>query len=542
MKNLKTLFLEKIKDGLKRDSIQEPASWAENYRVMPKGNWNFKFHPWLKEMHNSDAELNIGQKSAQMGYTETVLNLAFYHIDMYGRDCLYVLPSKTPDASDFSASRFDASLDLSPHLNNLFSDVRNVGHKRAGAANLYIRGSNSKAGLRSIPVSVIVVDEVDVMNQANIPLLMERVSGQMEYWVWMISTPTIPKKGINKYFLESSQEHFFFKCPRCSRLTELVYPDCLVVTAEKITDPSLKDSHLICKECKGTLDHKAKPEWLANAEWVPKYNYDSRGFYISQLYSCMVKPQTLAASHLRAQYNPADEQELYNSKLGLPHTVAGAQITAEQVEDCKGNYKQGAKPSKNIITMGIDVGRWLHYEIIEWEFGKKQNSVNDMAVGKVLRGHKCKEFEELNDLMHRYNVTFAVIDANPEKRKSLEFCNRFYGRAKMAYYHKGNIGRTISVHSDIPSITVDRTVWLDVALGRFKNKTISIPLDVGVEYEDHMQALARIYTKDAQGNIVGRYDKPDHIEDHFAHARAYSEMALPFAVNFNSNKDVNRLI
>jgi phage terminase large subunit GpA-like protein len=131
-------------------------------------------------MHDSEAELNVGQKSAQMGYTETVLNITFYNIDVRNIDCLYVLPAKTPDASDFSAARFDPALELSPHLSKIFSEVKNVGHKRAGTTNLYIRGSRSRAGLKSVPVGFIVLDELDEMTQENVRwLLKERRSGQL---------------------------------------------------------------------------------------------------------------------------------------------------------------------------------------------------------------------------------------------------------------------------------------------------------------------------------------------------------------------------
>ena len=99
-------------------------------------NGLFFFHPWLKDMHNSEAELNVGMKAAQVGFTETVLNVAFYNIDIKNRDVLYILPARTPDASDFSSARFDSALESSEHLEQLFSDRKNIGHKRAGSRNL----------------------------------------------------------------------------------------------------------------------------------------------------------------------------------------------------------------------------------------------------------------------------------------------------------------------------------------------------------------------------------------------------------------------
>ena len=249
---------EKISSGLRRKSISTCSRWAENYRVMGTpfpGPWSFDHHPWTRAMHDADEEMIVGQKAAQLGYTEWALNKTFYHIDVKGESVLYVLPSTTPDAKDFSTARFDPALELSPHLANLFSDVKNIGHKRAGSANLFIRGSRSKSQLRSISTPLVIFDEVDVMVQENITLAFERASGQLEKQFLLLSTPTLPRMGINKYFINSSQDHYMFPCPCCSRLTELIFPDCLVITAEVHTDPRIRDSYLVCKDCGGRIEH-----------------------------------------------------------------------------------------------------------------------------------------------------------------------------------------------------------------------------------------------------------------------------------------------
>src|SRR4051812_443704 len=138
------VFAERIQSGLLRKSVTKPSDWAGKYRIMAAdfpGPWSPKHYPWQVGMLDSKAEHNCGQKCAQVGYTETMLNVCFYAMDTENTDCLYVLPNKTPDAKDFSASRFDSALELSPYLRKMFSDVKNVGHKRAGSANLYVRGS-----------------------------------------------------------------------------------------------------------------------------------------------------------------------------------------------------------------------------------------------------------------------------------------------------------------------------------------------------------------------------------------------------------------
>src|SRR5436190_1887812 len=472
---LAKLIAERIASGLRRKALTSCSRWAQSCRVMGRpypGPFSFRHHPWLREMHDSEAELNVGQKAAQVGYTETVLNISFFHIDVKGVDTLYVLPAQTPDASDFSAARFDPALELSPHLQNLFSDVKNVGHKRAGTTNLYIRGSRSRSGLKSIPTGLIILDEVDEMEQDNIPLAFERASGQIQKMIWAVSTPTIQRHGINKLFLDTTMEHFYFRCPHCSKMTELIFPNCLVITAQEVNDDSIINSHLICKECSGILPHETKYEWLQSGKWVPSYtNRSARGFHVNQLYSSTVLPSELAKSYLKSLRDPSEEQEFYNSKLGLPHVVKGAGVSEEDLNRALGDYK---------------------------------------------------------------SYTFAPPNA----------------LVKMCFYGVGVNGKAIHIGSDEdgtmsvePVITVDRTSWLDLSLGRFRqSEMIKIPLDVNQEYRFHIKSLVRRYEKDKTGNPIGRYVKADNDEDHYAHARNYSEIALPLATNLVNPSDITNQV
>lgn len=504
------------------------------------GKWTFQYHPWLEEMHKSTAEYNVGQKAAQLGFTETVLNIVFYKIDVERVDCLYVLPAKTPDAGDFSAGRFDMALELSPHLTRLFSDVKNIGHKRAGTTNLYIRGSKSRAGLKSIPAGCIIMDEVDEFNQDNISLAFERSSGQRNRLIWLISTPSIDLKGINSFYEISTKENYFFKCPSCNRFINLKFPESLVITAESLDDPNINKSHLQCYLCFQPLPHENKSIFLANkfrngsGDWIAEYpNRTIRGFHINQLYSPYgtVSPVDLAKAYIKSLYDPSDEQIFYNDKLGITHIVEGSKITDHQIEQAKGNYLNGETiPQNALITMGIDVGKFIHYEIDQWLLPDVHiTDINTESKVKILEAGKVQDFNQLDLLMYKYRVISAVIDANPERRKAFEFADRFRGHVKMCFYGQGVYGKQIheSKTDNEPAITVNRTSWLDLALGRFRNNSITIPSNVPYEYETNLKALVRQYKKDKDGNSYGQYVK--NKDDHYAHARNYAEIALPFA-------------
>jgi len=505
------------------------------------GPWSFKYHPWAKEMHDSKAPMNVGMKAAQMAFTETALNISFYTIDILKQDVLYVLPNEKPDAANFSASRFDQALELSPHLAGLFSDVQNVGHKRSGSANLYLRGSQSRTGLKSIPTPKIIFDELEEMNQDNIPLALERGSGQKEadILVWMLSTPMLHKAGIHKFFLDTTQEVFMFKCPLCSRTTHLVYPECLVVCGDDEHDPRVKESYIRCKECKGELPHLSKPEWLTSGFWAASYGgREARGFHISQLYSSVVSPAKIAVTVHKSIKDPAQEQELWNSKLGLPHEVKGARILQEEIERAKCEYRNFLHQGAHVVCMGVDVGTLLNVEITDYAVNTDKiiEDLNAAAKAKVLYSGTVEHFEELDILMRRYGVRACVIDANPERRKAHEFAARFYGKVFPCFYGNNIKGKVINLNNEANTITVDRTNWLDASLGRFKNNTIQIPIDISLEFQDHVKNLVRVYKEDRDGNKIATYVSTG--PDHYGHSRNYCEIALPLAYTQGKSYDI----
>jgi hypothetical protein len=568
MHKLSQLIAERVASGLKRKAITDCASWAETYRVMGgsfAGRWSWKHHPWLYEMHLSEASMSVGQKSAQMGYTEWALNQAFYTLDIHGLSVLYVLPS-SDDASDFSASRFDRALENSQHLSRLFSDVKNVGHKRAGNASLYVRGSRSRSKLKSIDTALIIFDEVDEMMQENIPLAMERQSGQsIEHKrVLKLSTPTIEDKGINVDFKKSTQEHYQFKCPGCSRFIELDIEN-LVITGESEADPNIRGSYYKCVLCDKQLiapvlsreDVKsyvaAKAELLKHKKFggtghgVPSYtNREIRGFYINQMYSCTILPSDLAESYLKGKKDPTEETEFFNSKMGKTHAVAGAKITDDDIQKCKNlrDYKRGNDTKLGPRTMGIDVGGINHIWIDEWILPERfvpGLTINDQATPRMIfettTSGRADDFGELDNIFREFRIDAAVIDAEPERREAYKFATRFWGRVMLLDWLWSQQGRQVLAGPEEEcTLKANRTSWLDLSQGRFRNRTILLPRDMSYEAESHIREPQRIYKKDKYGNPVGYYESVK--ADHYAFARVFSELALGLALSISTNQNV----
>lgn len=539
---------DRLKSRLTRSSLVTPSRWASQYRFMQgdfPGLWSFNAHPWLKDMHDSTHELNVGQKSAQMGYSETMLNLAFFNLDIMKRNVLYIMPNQRPDAADFTTRAFNPAIDISPHIKDMFTSTNNVGHKIVGNANLFIRGSNARSGLKGVPASVLIFDEFDEMHQGNINLAEERSSGQEYRLNWKISTPTVPGRGINTYFMRSTQDHFLFNCPSCSRLIELKFPDNLVITGDDPDDPEIHNSHLICHLCKAKLEHKAKREFLKTGRWVsmnPGRNI--RGFYINQMYSSVLQPSKLAIMYLVSRRDVVAEQEFFNSKLGLPHVVEGAQITDEMFEPLIKGYQmiEACKPG-SIITMGIDIGKTFHVEVDQWDLSEcNPIDINAKAKCKVLWAGEISNFEQASQLMTNFNVTFAVVDAMPETQLATQWANEWYGRARICRYNHYATARSAFAGDNDVQVSVNRTSWLDCSIGRFRNRSILLPSNLPRDYSRHVQALIRKPEKDINGNLLYKYINQDDRDDHYAHARNYAEIALIFATGYKVFKPITEKV
>lgn len=533
---MKNQLIQRLRANLELATIASCSEWTERYRIMAgevPGPFSFAHAPWLREIQDGPQRFKIAQKAAQLGFTEAAINKCFYLNDVKKRNAMYVLANKRPMCSEFSQSRFAPALALSPHIKAMYNATDNTFVKTAGIASLFIRGARSPHELKSVPASFIVLDEVDEMMQENIPLAWERTAGQAEWEIYMLSTPTVEGHGISKYYEDTDKRHFFFKCPHCSRLIELKWPESFVLCGNSINDPDIHRSHIICHECKTPLRHEDKRYFMADGIWVPSITapMERAGYYLNQMYSVPKHPSRIAEMVFGAKNNPAIEQQLYNSALGLPHMVSGSQITRQDMNNCLGELDQvfGRTNPRQILTMGVDVGKVIHYEIDEW-FPAPQLSVAGgyPFVPRVIRAGTVDTFEELAAVFRAFWPNACVIDKDPETRAASSFASMFPDVVFLCDYVEGIVGKSVKRVTGSPYIKVDRTQWLDIALPRYKAKTIQLPRDISQEFVDHHTNVARIYRMDRDGRYVVRYIAKG--PDHYAHARCYAEIALKMLV------------
>lgn len=556
-------FSQSFKSSVESRTITVPSIWAEKRRVMGhpfEGPYSFRYHPWCRELHDSKASHNISMKSAQAGFTEVGINLALYTVDVLQKNVLYVLPTLS-NSSDFAKTRFDPALSLSPELKRIFTDANNVRLKMAGNTSLYIRGSRGDSNLKSIPVSVLILDELDEMDQTQIELALQRLRGHPESTVWYISTPTVPGHGVALEYESSTKEHFRFRCPSCNKIDELVFPDSILMCGDGVGDPDCHRSVYQCTMCKyqykhSVIDGKTEQEdklmALANTGfWEPTVkdaDPDRRGFKINQLYNYPVAPGVIVNDYFKSQTSQFAKQEFHKSILGEPYAGAECQVTDQMILEAVRPYScKELSPQPNerprMITMGLDRGNWCHYVIAEWFYPEATLDLNASAQCKVLdAGMFLEEDFDMytKRLMHTWQVRACMVDMDPGPQEARRFARRFPGFVWLNRYRQGRSGKEMTIDDDgsyAPVATVDRTNWLDISLGRFYNGTIELPNDLPTGFSKHIKALVRVYELDKDGNPEARYknyQKPDH----YAHALNYAEIAFPCAVSVGTNKNI----
>lgn len=477
--------------------------WARKYRILDESLYTIlPGYKYLKGIYDEFSNVKerkkvVIQKGAQTGLTETAINVSLWFLDACG-DVLYTLPT-SGDASDFSAGRLNPTIEESPHIEKMFVDVSNVGHKRARQRNYYVRGTQSKSKLKSIPIDFVVLDEVDEMHQENITLIRDRLDASPYKWEMWLSTPTYPGFGINREYEKSDQRKWHVTCDECE--------------TEQILDffVNVKDDKFVCKECGAELD-KTNGEWKAT-------NPDGRfpGFLLSQMLSPTVTAKELTEQYEDASGNTSALEDFYNSKLGQPFVAEGDKLEKSTLNQLISTYTAESIKNRRNRSMGVDVGSQLHYIISE----QKTDGTK-----RILKAGKAVDFSTLKHEIISYRVKSCVIDSRPETRSARNLAEDLEGECEVFLCnYRDDYKDGVKFDREQHWVTVDRTESLDISLGRFHQGTIELPKYVSEEFKDHLTALVRVIEDNKRtGTQVARYK--NNGADHFAHANNYDELAF----------------
>ena len=157
---------------------------------------------------------------------------------------------------------------------------------------MIITGANSAAGLRSMPVRFLFLDEVDaypfdIDNEGDpVAIAIKRTSAFYNSKIFITSTPTIRGSSrIEREYEESDQRSYYVPCIHCGEMQTLQWAN-IKFEYEKVSYRLKADPFYVCHKCGGIIEEHNKTYMLANGRWIAKYpDVKVPGFILPGLYS-----------------------------------------------------------------------------------------------------------------------------------------------------------------------------------------------------------------------------------------------------------------
>jgi len=486
----------------KRQKVLSLAEWVTSANIILDGRpFTFKRHEYLIVPYGDTHPDQVEMKATQLGLTSKAMLRVMYGA-RYGnyRGILYLFPSKS-DVLDFSKGRISPLIADNPDtIGKWVTNTDAAGIKRVWNAFLYLRGMRSRVGLKSVPVDLIIYDELDEAPQKMIDMAQERMAHSEFKESLKLSNPTIPDYGIDRAFQLTDQRYWLLKCPACAHYTclEDTFPGCLMEVQGGVIRA--------CERCRGELDP-------AIGEWVAKHPRitDQRGYHYSQLFSQFVSP----AEILKQFRTTNNLQDFYNLKIGDAYIEAENRLSIEEVMHLCGNAGiESSSPGP--CSMGVDQGKDLHVVI-----GKKGLDKPD----SIIHIGVYRDWEDLDRLMVNFKVDRCVVDALPETRNARSFAERNRRKVFLSYYQIGQKGG-YAWNEEQLTVACNRTESLDESHNQVMYRKVFLPkaCEIVKEFAGHLHNVAKKLEEDEETGSK-RYVYVKLGPDHFRHAFNYECMA-----------------
>lgn len=541
-------------ERLLEESLTDTVRWASRRTMIPHDGVLKPFslfdYPFAVEPMNSNAKEIYWPKSAQMGVTSIAVRKALKKLVKDQHSGMYVLP-RGNEVEDFSKTRiYDECIKTSPYLKaRIDASVRVY---RYGHAALYMAGATKDANLKSKPVLFMVLDEADEIRERAVGLARTRLMGQNKTQFLMFSTPTYPGQGIDSYWPQTSQKHYFFRCGKCSKLIFLTYPDDFVLGGASLEDGDVSKSHWKCCECKRQLPNAAeRGNWYRESGiWVPKnMNADNgrEGYYIHRGYSTIKSDADFGMEVHLSRLSNEKNREFHNSIIGKAYSDDAAQITEADINGClkeyflhkpdndKGFWCNGfPKDFSDIITLGIDQGDTHFWVAIKyWLDHTLIGDVIDRCRGRLIGyGHTFDReapWAEIPSVIHAFKPFMIGVDIDDDRRGARSLARQYRKRCFPIDYVRGRPAREIRVDDedgDVPTAKSDRTAWIGATFNFIKTNRLELPTNIDPVFRKHLKGLTLQLSYLDDGTPVRVYKRLDNSNDHWLHAIGYSLHAL----------------
>jgi len=370
------------------------SQWSDRYAYIPKeaGAFPGKFHTDFAEYQRGlqdaitdpDVETVVMMLCAQSGKTQAELNAVGFYSHWEPSPILFVQASLA-EAEKFSKNRIAKMIRDTPMLRKVFPSpkTRDSGNtllnKEFMGGVLILAGANAPAGLASMPIRILIMDEVDRYEESagteGDPC---DLAGKRTTTFWnrkkiLSSTPGIKYKSrIEKAYQSSDQRKYFVPCPHCGEMQTLEWKRLHWKTQDMgpTSRPRVTEWHYVCVNgC--VIEEQSKYDMIRHGKWrATSVSHDGKtaGFQLNALYSPVVDWLKLIHEWLDAKGSLEAMKVFINTNLAETWEIRGTGADVHDLEK-RDRFSRELLPSGVLfLTAGVDV-QDNRLEVSIWGWG-----------------------------------------------------------------------------------------------------------------------------------------------------------------------------
>lgn len=544
------------------------SEWADNFRVLTSvsaepGRWRTNRTPYLKEPMDRFTDPLIEKIvlcfGAQLGKTETELNMIGYALDQTSSPTMMVYPTDTI-AKFASDKRVQPMIKSVKSISDKFDESSKLLELDFNNGNyMVLVGANSPSSLSSRSIKYLFFDEIDKYpafagKEADpIKLATERTKTFVDKKIVMVSTPTVESGNIWQAFMSANERRqYYVPCPHCGvsqvlKFKQIKWPEEHNDNADMIRDTAYYE----CEHCGEHIYDKHKMEMLRSGEWRAVNESQSKvrsvSYHLSSIYSPWVTFGDVAYEFKNSKGTPATLMNFINSWLAEPWKSSKTKST-QNLEFTQSNYPCGVVPDKAVLLIAsVDV----QLDHFWWEVRAYAPGVKSYLIdyGQASTWGDLEEIIINREYPSEYGearqVMKAGIDSGFRTDEVYQFCSRF---PEVCIPIKGSSNHSTmaapytmtslekGVVGGLKLYVLNTDYWKDFIFARMirpadEDGTIHLYKECPQEYSDHLRSEEKQEIRNVKTGAVTVQWKPltSHPVNHLLDTCTYNAAVADIA-------------
>lgn len=528
-------------EGLKPDPILTVSEWADRHRILSQvssaepGQWSTDRVPYMREIMDNLSTVSpiqevVLMKGAQTGGTESGNNWIGYIIDHVPGPTMSVMP-RVDDAKKNSKIRLQPLIESCERLRAKVKDprARDSGNtllqKDFPGGTILLTGANSGAGLRSMPVRYLFLDEVDaypgdVDGEGDpIDLAKKRTDTfSSKKKIFYVSTPTIEGRSkIEALYNRTDQRKYFVPCPSCAHKQWLKWGNLKWEKGQPET------VFYECEECSYKIKNWQKTKMLIKGEWRPTSeatNSKVVGYHLSGLYSPVgwLDWEDCARQWEEAN-NPRNIEKLktfINTVLGETWKDKGEAPDWQKVYRRREKYKTNSIPNHVcFLTAGVDIqADRIEVEVVGWGRNKVSWSIDY----RVFEGDTSRiDSEPWLALGELVGEIWTKENGIEMEIKRMAVDSGYNTSVVYSWVRQFSLARVFAVKgSDFQDVILNQGNFVDIKKGRKRVRHATKVFTIGVStLKQEFYGWLRQEIDEEMGEPYGYCHFPEYDQEHF---------------------------